>query len=135
MASEASHRPSWPGGEGEHTKKCRVATLAFEAGWWTKVRQKESFEQPPRLRGSRKLRDFFLIAQPPLLSRRGDGPHHFGCGAGGGEGCAPLPLPPCAGVGGGSAGIVAPPSSVNVNSRLLGFARASTEKYCFPSSI
>src|SRR5688572_9901845 len=30
--------PPGPGGEDEHTKKCRVATLACEAGWWIKKR-------------------------------------------------------------------------------------------------
>ena len=31
-----------------------------------------SLDQPLRLRELRRLRDLYLIAQPPLLSRRGD---------------------------------------------------------------
>jgi hypothetical protein len=30
-----------------------------------------AYERPPRLRGLKWLRTFFLIAQPPLLTRRG----------------------------------------------------------------
>jgi hypothetical protein len=36
------------------------------------VDPKDSLDPPPRLRETRRLRDIFLIAQPPLLARRGD---------------------------------------------------------------
>ena len=51
------HRPSWTGG------------VARSAGV---VVQEDSMEQPPRLRGFGRSRGTSLIAQPPLLSRRGD---------------------------------------------------------------
>ena len=56
--------------------------------------------------------------------------HHLG-----GSGGAPRPPLPCAGAAGGKAGIVPPPSSVNVNSRWFGLLRAVTDTYCFPSSM
>src|SRR5688572_5497983 len=56
-----------------HINRYCVATKECAAGWWTKIRQTESLEQPPRLRQCGCLRDYFLLAQPPLLARRGDG--------------------------------------------------------------
>src|SRR5215813_5847755 len=44
-------------------------TLLERPGWSLTTRFR--CERPPRLRGPRWLRIFFLIAQPPLLTRRG----------------------------------------------------------------
>src|SRR5262245_26975680 len=67
------HRPSWTGGVDATSRKYREASFDGADGVVDQSRE-NCFEPepPPRLRLQRKLRSFFLVAQPPLLARRGD---------------------------------------------------------------
>src|SRR5687767_2713162 len=73
------HLTSWPASSplldrrGGRDIKRNIAKLPLKerTGWWFKIDRLET-EPPPRLRHQRRLRSFFLMAQPPLLSRRGN---------------------------------------------------------------
>jgi len=57
--------------------KCREATEAAQTGWSVTSPVSECIlcdiacERPPRPLHQRRLRDFFLMSRPPLLTRRG----------------------------------------------------------------
>src|SRR5262245_43402264 len=63
--------PLTPGQEGwtRHQENVAKPPLMERTWWLFKLKP----DQPPRLRHQRRLRAFFLLAQPPLLDRRGEG--------------------------------------------------------------
>src|SRR5688572_23696947 len=67
------HRPSWPGGVPRTLIILRSDQRSARRGGGPRSGRKEFLDPPPRLREVGGFAASFLIAQPPLLARRGNG--------------------------------------------------------------